>query len=429
MIDLVKLLVRAGSGGHGKVAFRREKYVPKGGPNGGNGGDGGNVYLRASSHVSTLSHLAGVASMHAKDGGHGQKKQMSGTKGEDLIIDVPVGTIVWQLACNQVAQRRLFPVHTNLDQSHGTKNDSPKAILRAPLKRRDVTFTKYYLEKETESIPLPEPDTVITRMEEFNSIKNVNLQAVPKIQLALLAEHGQQFLVAQGGFGGRGNESFKAANQTTPLFAEYGTFGEERLLLLELQLLADVGLVGLPNAGKSTFLSRTTKANPRIAAYPFTTLEPQLGVWSVSLNDKNKEIVLADIPGLIKGASAGEGLGYDFLRHIQACKVLVFVLSVPDEQLEKVQSGTMSVKKCVSALQAQLNLLVAELKQFNPELEKKESVVVVNKIDLLPTDTVQALQKQTQAKKLDWLFVSADLKLGFTELAQTIVRLLNKTNS
>lgn len=412
MIDLVKLLLRAGDGGHGRVSFRREKYVPKGGPSGGTGGNGGHVIVRASTHVNTLAHLAGVNRLEAQDGARGQKKQMSGGKGEHLIIDVPVGTIIWQLDSNKIARRRVM-----IDRETNT------ATFRAPLFRRDVNFEKYYLEIETERIPEAEPDRVESMELLTESLKNVNLDEIQKIKLATLDEDGQEILLAQGGFGGRGNESFKAANQTTPLFAEYGSQAEERLVLFELQLLADVGLVGFPNAGKSTFLSQTTNANPRIDSYPFTTLEPQLGIWSLHKTQHQAEVVVADIPGLIEGASKGQGLGYSFLRHIKACKSLVFVLAPTDEQFGQIQSETMSLTAFIDAMQEQYTVLVHELKEFDSQLPQKPQVIVLNKVDLLPPELLKKLGTELKKRKLDWLLYSNHTQLGMQELQHKVAEL------
>jgi GTPase len=412
MIDLVKLLLRAGDGGHGRVAFRREKYVPKGGPSGGTGGNGGHVVIRATTHVNTLAHLAGVNKLEAQDGARGQKKQMSGGKGESLVIDVPVGTIIWQLDSNRIARRRVI-----IDRETKT------ATFRAPLHRRDVTFKKYHLEIETERIPEAEPDRVESMELLTESLKNVNLDEMEKIQLATLNEDGEELLIAQGGFGGRGNESFKAANQTTPLFAEYGTQAEERLVLFELQLLADVGLVGLPNAGKSTFLSRTTNANPRIDSYPFTTLEPQLGIWALhdGTQTKRDELVVADIPGLIEGASEGQGLGFQFLRHVRACSTLVFVLAPTDDSFGKLQTGEMTAAELITEMEQQYALLKKELKTFDPGLLKKKQVIAFNKIDLLPQDTYEELVKSLKKKKHDWVLISGNSGQGMAELQREIL--------
>jgi GTPase len=414
MIDLVKILLRAGDGGHGRVSFRREKYIPKGGPSGGTGGNGGDVLVKASTHVSTLSHLAGVNKLKAQDGVRGNKKQMSGAKGESLEITVPVGTIVWQLDSNEVAKRRLLP------SQNGTM------FLRAPLRRRDVSFTKYYLENETQRIPEPSKDHISSQELITQSLHNINLDDLPKVQLATLTQHDQELLVAQGGFGGKGNELFKSASQTTPFFAEYGTQAEERLVIFELQLLADVGLVGVPNAGKSTFLARTTKANPRVDSYPFTTLEPQLGVWSLLAKTETtkNELVVADIPGLIQGASQGQGLGYEFLRHIKACGVLLFILTLSDQMFGEIQLGNVELSKVISQLEEQLDLLKKELNSFDKSLLDKKQVVAVNKIDLLPQNLVQNLAKRLSQSKKNWFLISGNSGQGLPELQKKLITYL-----
>lgn len=410
MIDLVKLLVRAGDGGHGRVAFRREKYVNKGGPNGGRGGDGGDIVVRASIHATTLAHLAGVQKIEAQDGQAGQKSQMSGKKGAPLVIEVPVGTIVWQLDSNEVAKNRLMP----------------DGSLREPLKRRQVDFTRYEVEKDTARIPWREHDT-LTQTDQgqkllTSTLKNIPLDTLHKKKLAILKEHGQEIILAQGGFGGRGNEDFKGPARTTPLIAEYGTFGEERLVLFELQLLADIGLVGLPNAGKSTFLARTTNANPRVDSYPFTTLEPQLGVWSLTQGKVKQEIVLADIPGLIEGASKGHGLGYDFLRHIKACKALLFMLTFSDDIFGALQAQSLPVSDLITQLQAQYALLRTELSEFDATLLDKKQIVVVNKVDLLPPSVLQDLQDALRKRNINWLLISTQTGYSLKELEQLVMK-------
>lgn len=279
--DEVTIQVRAGAGGNGCVSFRREKYVPFGGPNGGNGGAGGSVYLRVNPHLNSLVALARRRHYRAEDGAHGQGKSMQGANGEDLMIDVPPGTIV-----------------------------------------RDV-----------ESGEL----------------------------VGDLTSPGQTLLVARGGRGGRGNEAFKSATRQAPRFAERGEPGEERQLVLELRLIADVGIVGKPNAGKSTLLSVVSAARPKIADYPFTTLSPTLGVVEVDGNT----MVLADIPGLIEGAHEGAGLGIQFLRHVARTRLLVHLIdgASPDPV-------------------ADYRAINAELEAYSPELAQRPQVVALNKMDL-----------------------------------------------
>ncbi len=245
-IDQVKIYVKAGDGGNGCVSFRREKYVPRGGPNGGDGGKGGDVILKATSNLSTLLDLKYQQHYHGKRAGHGQGKDKHGRSSPDVVIQVPLGTIVRDAMTEQV--------------------------------------------------------------------------------LADLTTAGQTVVVARGGKGGRGNAHFATPTHQAPTEAERGQKGEERWLLVELKLLADVGLVGLPNAGKSTFLSRISSARPRIANYPFTTLSPCLGM----VRGEGYTYVMADIPGLIEGAHTGKGLGIQFLRHIERTQILVFLVDISE---------------------------------------------------------------------------------------------------
>lgn len=283
-VDLAEISVESGRGGKGAVSFRREKYVPKGGPDGGDGGKGGDIIFQADQNLTTLMDFKYKTSYKADQGGDGMGKKMSGKDGENSIIRVPVGTLIKEKATGQV--------------------------------------------------------------------------------LADLTQTGQTYTATRGGKGGKGNVHFKSSVNRTPRISEPGEEGEKKKkLILELKLLADVGLVGYPNAGKSTLLSRLTKAKPKIADYPFTTLTPNLGL--AKLQDY-RTYVMADLPGLIKDAHQGKGLGHNFLRHIQRTRVLVFLIDVT-----------------ASDVKEQLGELKEELRLYDPQLLRKPKVVVLNKIDLL----------------------------------------------
>jgi GTP-binding protein len=281
--DEAKINVRGGDGGNGCVSFRREKYVPLGGPNGGNGGHGGDVYLEVTPHMSTLIRFRRRVHWRATSGSHGQGQAQQGKRGKDLLIEVPPGTVAYDADSGEL--------------------------------------------------------------------------------LADLTEPGQRVQVAQGGLGGRGNAAFATSTNRSPRLAEKGLLGQERWLRLELKLLADVGIVGLPNAGKSTLLSVVSRARPKIADYPFTTLQPNLGV--VSLDDGYTSFVLADIPGLIEGAHQGAGLGDRFLRHVERTRLLIHLLdgASPDPL-------------------ADLEQINQELVLFNEQLGDRPQIVVLNKMDL-----------------------------------------------
>jgi GTP-binding protein len=381
MIDIVQLLFKAGAGGNGWISFRREKFVPKGGPDGGDGGQGGSIILRATRKQATLAHFAGVTEIVAKSGQAGGKKKMYGAAAEDEVIEVPLGTVIWQRASRNIGANR--------------------------------NRSKYYLEKETEPIPARpqfEPPIELPRLDKHVFSKQPS--APDKVLLARLTEEGQEYVIARGGQGGKGNTAFKSSVKTTPLEAEYGAPGEERLIVLELELLADVGLVGLPNAGKSTFLSRVTKAQPKIANYPFTTLSPHLGVWQLARQSSAQEegspsvdtVIVADIPGLIEGASQGKGLGHDFLRHVKNCKVLLFVIYLPEAV---VFDQSLSTAEKVEQAWEQYQLLDAELRAYSEQLIKKPRVIALNKSDIYPED-LQVLLQQTFTQRLSKTSESAE---------------------
>jgi len=385
MIDLVKLLLIAGDGGNGRVSFRREKYAPKGGPNGGDGGNGGSVIFVGNKNISTLKEYVGQVSYSAEPGQLGGAKNKFGKKGEDRVLEVPLGTKIYIIAENTVARKR----RTKYGADH-------------LLKWSEITHDRYHLEKEgqrPEAVPLQPVCSTIASIDESDAFledgfdeymnrssgKLLGDESVEKLDFITLTEHGQKVYISQGGFGGRGNDRFKGPAETTPLLAEYGTEGEKRMVLLELKLLADVGLVGFPNAGKSTLLSIVTKARPKIANYPFTTLEPHLGVLGNS--DGSREIVIADIPGLIEGASEGKGLGFHFLRHIENTKTLLYVLSLEETVIF---DTTVTDAERAELLWNQYQSLQTELREHKKNLLDKSSLVSINKIDLYSS----ALQKE-----------------------------------
>lgn len=302
-VDYAEIEVQAGNGGDGHVSFRREKYVPKGGPDGGDGGKGGDVLVVADVNMSTLLDFKHIRRFKATPGQPGGKRQKSGLDGEDIIIKLPAGTLVKDAGTGEVI------------------------------------------------IDL-KPDT-------------------------------EPFVVAKGGRGGKGNVHFKSPTNQVPRKATPGRPGEQRSLILELKLIADVGLVGYPNAGKSTFLSRISDARPKIADYPFTTLVPNLGIVRTT---GYRSFAVADIPGVIEGAHEGKGLGLEFLRHIQRTRVLVYIIDCTDDDP-----------------QISFDMLRGELGLFDPELLKKPTIAAVNKIDLLD----QKARKKFESLPEDWHKISA----------------------
>jgi GTP-binding protein len=323
-IDEVRIYIKAGDGGNGCLAFRREKYVPRGGPSGGDGGRGGDVYLVANEHVNTLLHLRYNPEHKAERGRHGEGSNRTGHEGHAVDVQVPVGTVVWDEATGD----RLFD------------------------------FT----------------------------------------------EPGQRFLAAHGGRGGKGNARFATSTHQAPTEHEPGRPGEEKRLRLELKLLADVGLVGFPNAGKSTLISRISAAKPKIADYPFTTLEPQLGV--VKLDDFTS-FVVADIPGLIEGAHMGHGLGIQFLRHIERTRVLVHLVDVSQA------SGRDPVHDFETVMQ--------ELASFSEDLAAKPMLVVATKMDAAQDpERVESLKKLAKDRGLPFFAISSVANIGLEELKRAM---------
>ena len=309
-VDRVKVFVQAGKGGRGSVSFRREKFVPKGGPDGGDGGRGGDVILRADRHVDNLTNLFYEPIIKAKSGGHGKGKKMTGRAGADKIVKVPAGTIVWP------AQEEKRPT-PNAQRS--TSNSEQLAI--------------------------------------------GNWQSA--ILIVDLTRDGEEFVLCRGGAGGKGNVHFKSSRNRAPRQYTEGQEGEQGYFLLELRTIADAGLVGYPNAGKSTLLRKISAARPKVAAYPFTTLHPIVGVIEFP---GYRRATIADIPGLIEGAHRGLGLGHEFLRHITRCRVLLFVIDVAGSE------GRNPVED--------LQNLRREIDLYDPALSSRPWLVVANKMDL-----------------------------------------------
>ncbi|KKT29024.1 MAG: GTP-binding protein Obg/CgtA, GTP-binding protein [Microgenomates group bacterium GW2011_GWC1_44_10] len=357
MVDQAKLLIRAGNGGNGAISFRREKFIPKGGPDGGDGGKGGSVYIETDPNRNTLDDFAHQQKFEATDGDKGTGKKMSGAKGEDLIIKVPLGTIV-----------TLKPLSTGKIE---VENIAVKGMPRELMGR---LILKKVPEGNPPEFPFDKGEVVI----DFD-------------------KPGMKLLIAKGGSGGRGNVHFMSARETTPLLAEQGQVGQGFQAELSLKLLADIGLVGLPNAGKSTLLSVLSNARPKIADYEFTTLEPNLGVMK---NGENR-LVIADFPGLIEGASEGKGLGIKFLKHIERAKVLIHLVPA-GEDVEEAFQKYQKIRK--------------ELLNYGGEIEKKEEIVVLSKIDLVSEEKVKEIQKYFKKKKIEILPISGGNGQGLAEL-------------
>lgn len=317
-VDYVKIHCTSGNGGGGSTHFRREKYIPKGGPDGGDGGRGGHVILKGNSQLWTLLHLKFKKHIKASHGVHGSGNLKTGAQGDDVYIDVPLGTVARDAETGEI----LFEVNTD----------------------------------------------------------------------------GEEFILQQGGRGGLGNNNFKSPTNQTPRFAQPGEAGLEGWKVLELKVLADVGLVGFPNAGKSTLLSVLSAAKPEIGAYPFTTLRPNLGI--VSYRD-HRSFIMADIPGIIEGAHLGKGLGLRFLRHIERNSLLLFMIPADSDDIN-----------------AEYAILLNELKLFNPDLLDKERLLAITKSDMLDDELKSALEKDLP--NIPYLFISSVAQQGLAELKDLI---------
>ncbi len=465
MIDLVKLNLLAGDGGDGRVSLHREKYRPKGGPDGGAGGNGGHIILQGDPNINTLKHYAGVKDFTAENGRPGGKNNKHGQQGTDVVLKVPLGTVVWLAAENDASgkRRKKYEVpsvefdleegadeeqEVDEDQAAGedqlAAEDSQESDQLNPFRlhinrnRDEVEFEKYFLQEEGQRPPAKEQDQVlpVDPAREAVPAKDFSKDIFPDepnqqardqdkalessqtaIKLVEIRHKDQQVVLCQGGFGGRGNSSFKSSTNRTPLEAEYGTPGEKKTIILELRLLADVGLVGFPNAGKSTLLSRLTEAHPKIGNYPFTTLEPQLGV--MTSDDGQKELIVADIPGLIEGASQGKGLGDKFLRHIQNCQALLYVLFLKEGD---VFNEELSLEDKAELVWEQYQQLKEELEDHHPELLDKDSLVSLNKIDLYSDDLLLAIEDFFAKRHEEVVFFSGITGDGLSQLKQALFK-------
>ena len=324
-VDYVKMFLASGNGGNGSMHLHREKYVPKGGPDGGDGGRGGHIILRGNSQFWTLIHLKYKKHIRAEEGESGSGSLRHGRNGKDIYLDVPLGTVAKDAETGEV----LFEV----------------------------------------------------------------------------TEHGEEKIIVKGGSGGLGNANFKPSTNQTPRYAQPGELGVEGWFILELKILADVGLVGFPNAGKSTLLSTVSAARPKIADYAFTTLEPSVGI--VNYYD-DKSFVMADIPGIIEGASEGRGLGHRFLRHIERNSVLLFLVPADSKDIL-----------------AEYKILLKELKKFNPDLLDKQRILAISKSDMLDDELKKEI-KPHLPRKIPTIFISSVANEGIKELKDLIWKTLNE---
>ena len=386
-IDEIKVYARAGHGGKGAVAFHREAFVPKGGPSGGNGGRGGSVILQADHDLNNLIQQYYVPRLIAQEGQHGMGKGMDGLAGKDLIIKVPCGTVVWRLKDTTPPIEIRMKKDDDEDEAEDEKPIIGSGMGKRPLLRtsRGQTAMEVDLSDEGTTTGGEGDDAPETRE-----------------LVADLTTHGQQFVLCKGGRGGLGNRNFATARHQTPRFAQPGEPGTEGEYLLELRIMAEIGLVGYPNAGKSTLLTAISKARPKIAAYPFTTLTPQIGILEYA---DWKRLTVCDVPGLIEGAHNNVGLGHAFLRHIKRCKILVLLLDM---------AGTDGREPWDDYKQ-----LLKELELYDPELLERPRIVVANKIDeAIAEEKLKQFKKKI--KKVSPLPISAAFGEGMDKFKQTI---------
>ncbi len=357
-VDRIKVFAQAGNGGRGCVSFRREKFVPKGGPDGGDGGHGGDVILRADRHVDNLSNLFYEPIIKAKNGGHGMGKKMAGRAGVDKIVKVPIGTIVWAAD----------------EEKRPTSNPPP------PWTGSAVASAQH---------PTPNGGTA--------EIENRKLK-IENDPVVDLTRDGQEFVLCHGGAGGKGNVHFKSSRNRAPRQYTEGEEAEQGHFLLELRTIADAALVGYPNAGKSTLLRKISAARPKVAAYPFTTLHPIIGVVEFP---GYRRAMIADIPGLIEGAHRGLGLGHEFLRHVTRCRILLFVVDVAGSEGRNPTEDLQNLRR--------------EIDLYDPILSKRPCYVIANKIDLPEArENLKALRNRFSTVEISAL--SAETGEGLEDL-------------
>jgi GTPase len=377
-VDRIRVFAQAGDGGRGCVSFRREKFVPRGGPDGGDGGRGGDVVLHADVHTDNLSNLFYEPIIKARSGGHGQGKKKHGRAAIPKGVKVPVGTVVYRAAA---------PIRRNDDFDDNVPTPADPGA--APSDHR----------------PLSDAELGIDGL----SVPVIDADGGPgqPLQIADLTHDGEEFILCQGGRGGKGNVHFKSSRNRAPVQYTEGEEGEQGHFLLELRTMADAALVGYPNAGKSTLLGKISAAHPKIAPYPFTTLHPVVGVIDF---DGYRRATIADIPGLIEGAHRNAGLGHDFLRHITRCRILLFILDVAGSE------GRHPIED--------LQNLRREIDLYDPRLSKRPWYVVANKMDLPgAAENLRALEQRFP--DLEIVAISADRSEGITELRARLERWLH----
>ncbi len=390
-IDEIKIFARAGHGGKGAIAFHREAYITKGGPSGGNGGRGGDVILEASHDLNNLIGQFFNPRLIAEVGQGGMGKGMDGHAGEDLVVKVPCGTMVWALPKPEVDPSAELEEGTSGPKAPPT---IPTSHTRSVIRSHDgVQAREYNLEDEEET---PEPGDISPEKGEL---------------VADLTTHGQRFILCKAGRGGLGNRNFATARHQTPRFAQPGEPGEEGDFLLELRIMADVGIVGYPNAGKSTLLAAISHARPKVAAYPVTTLHPQIGI--LEYPDWHR-LTICDVPGIIEGAHMNVGLGHKFLRHIKRCKILVVLLDM---------AGTDNREPWNDYKQ-----LLSELNLYDPALLEKPRYVVANKMDE-PQAEANLKKFKQKVRRVSVLPITAAFDEGVPKFKQLLREAVEEANA
>lgn len=452
LIDTAEFLVKGGTGGRGAISFRREKYVSKGGPDGGEGGKGGSVILRTNPHLNTLRFYAGKDEFEARKGLGGGSQKRYGEDGEDVVLEVPVGTVV-----------KIRTDEYRLLRGREFYGEGAEQLKHSGMKVDKVEYLTFEERWNLQS--------------QKSEVKSQNVDALQikdeigtdYVQVVDMDKQGMEIVLARGGRGGKGNFVYRSSELTTPKFAQTGEKGEKFWVRLEMKVLADVGLVGLPNVGKSTLLSVLTAARPEIADYPFTTLSPNLGVMNLQnlkpqyqnskqiqdeRNQKNlrRDLVIADIPGLIEDAHKGKGLGDEFLRHVERCKLLVYVLAPTNEMFLSLDSVNANSEEIINLqipntkqisnnnnqidlkktkkqadliteqLWEQLAVVRKEVESYGHKLVNKKYLVVVNKMDLLLNDRLPMIDYFKQ-KGVEVLLVSGATTEGIDELKQKLQEL------
>lgn len=379
-VDTAKVSLKAGKGGDGAVSFRREIYIPKGGPDGGDGGKGGDIIFRADRNTNTLIDFRFTPILEAENGKNGSGQRSAGRSGKDLIVDVPIGTVVYRL------EREEYP-HSRSMFADGANTERPSPVTTEQRSEREPSL----LGSQSKAAP--------SRNETGARERSEN-DGCSRVLIADLNYDGAEAVIAKGGDGGFGNAHFKSSTRQAPIIAEVGEPGEEFEAELELKSMADVGLVGLPNAGKSTFLSVVSNAKPEIADYPFTTITPNLGVATID----EKDLLIADIPGLIEGAAEGKGLGHDFLRHVDRTAVLLHLIDIYNDDAGEAYQ-----------------IIRNELNKYS-DLKDRPEIVALTKCEGVDDDIIKMQMSSILAKNPDAKIfaISSQAHQGLTELLREL---------